>query len=51
MFARLEKEKIVRQLYDPIQKINCQCDMSSWLKEKYGGSGASGSRGRAGAKA
>ncbi|KAL9953401.1 hypothetical protein ACROYT_G040813 [Oculina patagonica] len=28
----------------PLQ--NCKRDMSSWLKEKYGGSGASGSRGR-----
>ncbi|KAL9961666.1 hypothetical protein ACROYT_G030658 [Oculina patagonica] len=28
----------------PLQ--HCKRDMSSWLKEKYGGSGASGSRGR-----
>ena len=26
--------------------LSCQCDLSSWLKDKYGGSGASGSRGR-----
>ena len=28
--------------------ISCQADMSSWLKAKYPGSGASGIRGRLG---
>ena len=29
-----------------IPLLSCQCDFSSWLKDKYSGSGASGSRGR-----
>ena len=33
-----------------IPLISCQADMSSWLKQKYPGSSASGSRGRPGEK-
>ena len=38
--------ELAKQESSMVPLLSCNVDMSSWLKDKYKGSGASGSRGR-----